>query len=120
MAAAFAEHHCDTRQAGATVCAPGAKARPRSANAFWHEPELFLKTQRQATGKPGRHAAPSCSAIWRWWWRLCTAPAGGWPKPLPEMTGPQQQQPHGARSKARAGNSQRIDGTNLTGAETAC
>jgi hypothetical protein len=56
MAAIFAEHHCDTRQAGQLYAAwrKGSPARKRILD----DPELFFKTQRQAQAKapPGTGA----------------------------------------------------------------
>jgi hypothetical protein len=56
MAAIFAEHHCDTRQAGELYAAwrkGSAVIRKRILDA----PELFLKTQRQVEAKPPATAA---------------------------------------------------------------
>ncbi len=89
MAAVFAQHHCDTRQAGQLYAAwrDGSRvARQR----ILAEPELFLKTQRQA---PPRDATPAAglqrdlemaaAILSRAHRRLAEA--------LPEMGGAQQQ-----------------------------
>ena len=49
---------------------PGAKARPRSANAFWTSRSCFSKRSGRRRESPGRRPAPNWCAIWRWWWRL--------------------------------------------------
>jgi hypothetical protein len=69
MAAIFAQHHCESRQAGPFHAAwryGSASIRKRVLDA----PDLFFKTQRQTEVKPKRRPARSCFAIWRWWWRL--------------------------------------------------
>src|ERR1700674_4111919 len=50
MAAIFAEHHCDTRQAG-QLYAAWRKGAPTIRKRILDDPELFFKTQRQAQGK---------------------------------------------------------------------
>ena len=79
MAAAFVEHRCDTRQAGQLYAAwrDGSRVVRERILA---EPELFLKTQRQAAGSAICAGALS-RAIWRWRLPSCNAPAGGSPKP---------------------------------------
>ena len=47
MAAAFVEHRCDTRQAG-QLYAAWRQGSPMARERILAEPELFLKTQRQA------------------------------------------------------------------------
>jgi hypothetical protein len=47
MAAIFAEHHCDTRQAG-QLYAAWRKGAPAIRKRILDDPELFFKTQRQA------------------------------------------------------------------------
>ena len=54
----------------ANCMASGAKARPRSGNAFWTIPSCFSKRCDRRRRKLQPEAAPSCYAIWRWWWRL--------------------------------------------------
>ena len=68
MAAIFAQHHCDTREAG-QLYAAWRKARPRSANAFWMIPSCFSKRSGKRRRKLRPGPAPNCYAIWRWWWR---------------------------------------------------
>jgi hypothetical protein len=57
MAAIFAEHHCDTRQAG-QLYAAWRKGSPAVRKRILDDPELFFKTQRQAQAKapPGTGA----------------------------------------------------------------
>jgi ParB family chromosome partitioning protein len=57
MAAIFAEHHCDTRQAG-QLYAAWRKGAPTIRKRILDDPELFFKTQRQAEEKapPGTGA----------------------------------------------------------------
>jgi ParB family chromosome partitioning protein len=57
MAAIFAEHHCDTRQAG-QLYATWRKGAPAIRKRILDDPELFFKTQRQAQEKapPGTGA----------------------------------------------------------------
>jgi ParB family chromosome partitioning protein len=89
MAAAFVKHHCNTRQAGQLYAAwrEGSRVVRQRLLA---EPELFLKTQRQApAAKPAatalEHELEMATAILkRAGRRLAEA--------LPEMTGPQQEQ----------------------------
>ena len=50
MAAIFAEHHCDTRQAGQLYGA-WRKGAPAIRKRILNDPELFFKTQRQAQEK---------------------------------------------------------------------
>jgi ParB family transcriptional regulator, chromosome partitioning protein len=50
MAAIFAEHHCDTRQAG-QLYAAWRKGAPAIRKRILDDPELFFKTQRQAHEK---------------------------------------------------------------------
>ena len=67
MAAIFAQHHCDTREAGQLYAAwrqSSLAIRQRILDA----PDLFFKAQRQAQEKAT--AAPNCSAIWKWSRRL--------------------------------------------------
>ena len=65
MAAIFAQHHCDTREAGQLYGAC-AKVRPPSANAFWMIPSCFLKRSGKRRRKVRPGPAPSCYAIWKW------------------------------------------------------
>jgi ParB/RepB/Spo0J family partition protein len=51
MAAAFARHHCDTRQAG-QLYAAWRGGSPAVRQRLLDEPELFFKTQRQAEPDP--------------------------------------------------------------------
>jgi ParB/RepB/Spo0J family partition protein len=57
MAAIFAEHHCDTRQAG-QLYAAWRKGAPTIRKRILDDPELFFRTQRQAEEKapPGTGA----------------------------------------------------------------
>ena len=55
MAVAFAQHHCDTRQAG-QLYAAWRDSSPVIRKRILDEPELFFKTQRQA--EPKTTAAP--------------------------------------------------------------
>ena len=50
MAAIFAQHHCDTRQAG-QLYAAWRKGSPAVRKRILDDPELFFKTQRQAQEK---------------------------------------------------------------------
>src|ERR1700730_5049995 len=50
MAAIFAQHHCDTRQAG-QLYAAWRKGSPAIRKRILDEPELFFKAQRQAQEK---------------------------------------------------------------------
>jgi ParB family transcriptional regulator, chromosome partitioning protein len=50
MAAIFAEHHCDTREAG-QLYAAWRKGSPAVRKRILDDPELFFKTQRQAQEK---------------------------------------------------------------------
>jgi ParB family transcriptional regulator, chromosome partitioning protein len=86
MAAVFVKHHCDTRQAGQLYAAWRDGTRVVRARVL-AEPELFLKTQRQA---PSASPAPvalehdlemAVAILRRAGRRLAEA--------LPEMTGPQ-------------------------------
>jgi ParB/RepB/Spo0J family partition protein len=99
MAAAFVAHHCDTRQAGQlyTAWRIGTRAVRERILA---EPELFLKTQRQAP--PSKPAAVEqverdldmvIAILRRTGRRLAEA--------LAEMTGPQQEQARGQIANAR-------------------
>jgi len=99
MAAALVTHRCDTRQAGQlyTAWRQGTRAVRERILA---EPELFLKTQRQAP--PVRPAAVEqverdldmvIAILRRTGRRLAEA--------LPEMTGPQQKQTQGQIETAR-------------------
>ena len=58
MAAAFARHHCDTRQAG-QLYAAWRGAPPMIRQRLLDEPELFFKTQRQA--EPGPQGSPKAA-----------------------------------------------------------
>src|SRR6202790_575843 len=90
MAAAFIQHRCDTRQAGQLYAAwrDGSRVVRERILA---EPELFLKTQRQApVAKPAaaaldRDLEMAVAILHRAGRRLTEA--------LPEMDGPQQEQP---------------------------
>jgi ParB family chromosome partitioning protein len=99
MAAAFAQHHCDTRQAGQlyTAWRKGTRAVRERILA---EPELFLKTQRQPpAAKPAaveqveRDLDMAIAILRRAGRRLAEA--------LPEMTDPQQKQAQGQIENAR-------------------
>jgi ParB family chromosome partitioning protein len=89
MAAAFVEHHCDTRQAGQLYAAwrDGSRVVRERILA---EPELFLKTQRQTpAARPvavalERELEMGVAILHRAGRRLAEA--------LPEMAGPQQEQ----------------------------
>jgi ParB family chromosome partitioning protein len=90
MAAAFVEHRCDTRQAGQLYTA-WRKATRAVRERILAEPELFLKTQRQAPPtKPAaveqveRDLQMAIAILHRAGRRLAEA--------LPEMTGEQQKQ----------------------------
>ncbi len=98
MAAAFIEHHCDTRQAGQLYAAwrDGSRVVRERILA---EPELFLKTQRHATvAKPAavaldRELEMAIAILHRAGRRLVEA--------LPEMDGGQQQQTQARLENAR-------------------
>jgi len=99
MAAAFVAHHCDTRQAGQlyTAWRTGTRAVRERILA---EPELFLKTQRQApAARPAaveqveRDLDMVIAILRRAGRRLAEA--------LPEMTAAQQQQAQGQMETAR-------------------
>ena len=99
MAAVFAQHHCDTRQAGQlyTAWRQGTRAVRERILA---EPELFLKTQRQpaaakaaAVEQVERDLEMAIAILRRAGRRLAEA--------LPEMTGPQQKQAQGQIENAR-------------------
>jgi len=99
MAAAFVQHHCDTRQAGQlyTAWRKGTRAVRERILA---EPELFLKTQRQPpAAKPAaveqveRDLDMVIAILRRTGRRLAEA--------LPEMTDPQQKQAQGQIENAR-------------------
>jgi ParB family transcriptional regulator, chromosome partitioning protein len=99
MAAAFVKHCCDTRQAGQlyTAWRQGTRAVRERILA---EPELFLKTQRQApAAKPAaveqveRDLEMAIAILRRAGRRLGEA--------LPEMTSPQQKQAQGQIETAR-------------------
>ena len=66
MAAIFAEHHCDTRDAG-LLYAAWRKGSPALRQRILAEPELFFKAQRQAQETCHSRRALNCCAIWRWW-----------------------------------------------------
>ena len=90
MAAAFVAHRCDTRQAGQLYTA-WRKGTRVVRERILAEPELFLKTQRQApAAKPAaveqveRDLEMAIAILHRAGRRLAEA--------LPEMTGPQQKQ----------------------------
>ena len=90
MAAAFVEHHCDTRQAGQLYTA-WRKGSRVVRERILAEPELFLKTQRQPpAAKPAaveqveRDLEMALAILRRAGRRLTEA--------LPEMTAPQQKQ----------------------------
>jgi ParB/RepB/Spo0J family partition protein len=99
MAAVFVAHRCDTRQAGQLYAAwrTGTRAVRERILA---EPELFLKTQRQApAARPAaveqveRDLDMVIAILRRTARRLGEA--------LPEMTGPQQKQAQGQMENAR-------------------
>jgi ParB family chromosome partitioning protein len=98
MAAAFIQHHCDTRQAGQLYAAwrDGSRVVRERILA---EPELFLKTQRQAlVAKPAavaldRELEMAVAILHRAGRRLAEA--------LPEMDGGQQQQTQNRIENAR-------------------
>lgn len=99
MAAAFVAHRCDTRQAGQlyTAWRQGTRAVRERILA---EPELFLKTQRQAPPAPPAAVAQVerdlemvIAILRRTGRRLAEA--------LPEMTGAQQKQAQGQMETAR-------------------
>jgi ParB/RepB/Spo0J family partition protein len=98
MAAAFVKHRCDTRQAGQLYAAWRDGTRVVRARVL-AEPELFLKTQRQA---PSASPAPvalehdlemAVAILRRAGRRLAEA--------LPEMTVPQQEHAQGQIESAR-------------------
>ncbi len=60
MAAAFAQHYCDTRQAG-QLYAAWRGGSPRIRQRLLDEPELFFKAQRQAD--PKASAAPGAELL---------------------------------------------------------
>ena len=99
MAAAFIQHHCDTRQAGQLYAAwrDGSRVVRERILA---EPELFLKTQRQApVAKPAavalnRELEMAVAILHRAGKRLAEA--------LPEMDGGQQQQTQARLESARS------------------
>jgi ParB/RepB/Spo0J family partition protein len=65
MAAIFAEHHCDTRQAG-QLYAAWRKGPPAIRKRILDDPELFFKTQRQAQEKaPGLEGTPTGAELLR-------------------------------------------------------
>src|SRR5580704_10514842 len=66
MATVFAQHHCDTRDAG-LLYAAWRKVRPRCANASSMLANCFSKRSgwRRRKLQPG--PAPNCYAIWKWW-----------------------------------------------------
>jgi ParB family chromosome partitioning protein len=98
MAAAFVKHHCTTRQAGQLYAAwrDGSRVVRERLLA---EPELFLKTQRQApAARPAAAAVEqelemAVAILKRAGRRLAEA--------LPEMTGPQQEQAQCQLANAR-------------------
>jgi ParB family chromosome partitioning protein len=99
MAAAFVKHRCDTRQAAQlyTAWREGSRAARERILA---EPELFLKTQRQATNpKPaaieqvGRDLEMALAILRRAARRL--------PEALPEMNGAQREQTQSCIESAR-------------------
>jgi ParB family chromosome partitioning protein len=99
MAAAFVAHRCDTRQAGQLYTA-WRKGTRVARERILSEPELFLKTQRQApAAKPAaveqveRDLDMALAILHRAGRRLATA--------LGEMTGPQQEQAQGRIESAR-------------------
>src|SRR3989442_61398 len=85
--------------------APGAKARPRSANGFWTIPSCFSKRSGRRRRKLRPGPAPSCYAIWKWWWRLRTARSGGWRAPLARSWITSKRRLRGIRSSAFKTNS---------------
>ena len=99
MADAFVTHRCDTRQAGQLYTA-WRQATRAVRERILAEPELFLKTQRQApVAKPAAVAQVERDlemviAILRRTGRLLA-------EALPEMTGPQQKQAQGQMENAR-------------------
>lgn len=99
MAAAFVAHHCDTRQA-AQLYTAWSKGTRAVRERILAEPELFLKTQRQApAAKPAavqqveRDLDMAVAILRRVGRRLGEA--------LPEMTGAQQKQAQGQMENAR-------------------
>jgi ParB/RepB/Spo0J family partition protein len=99
MAAAFVAHHCDTRQAGQLYTA-WRKGTRVVRERILAEPELFLKTQRQApaatpaaVAQVERDLDMVIAILCRTGRRLAEA--------LPEMTGPQQKQAQGQMETAR-------------------
>lgn len=131
MAAAFVEHHCDTRQAGQLYAAWREGSRVVRERIL-AEPELFLKTQRQlAATRPAAAAVDrdlemALAILRRAGRRLGEA--------LPEMDGRQQQQTQqqiesarreldrmaariGKESHAEPGTTNRDSGTEREGSE---
>src|ERR1700690_701070 len=99
MAAACVAHHCNTRQAGQLYTA-WRKGTRGVRERILAEPELFLKTQRQApAARPAaveqveRDLDMVLAILRRTGRRLAEA--------LPEMTGPQQKQEQGQMETAR-------------------
>jgi ParB family chromosome partitioning protein len=99
MAAAFVAHRCATRQAGQLYTA-WRKGTRVARERILAEPELFLKTQRQAlAARPAaveqveRDLDMALAILRRAGRRLSEA--------LPEMTGPQQKQAQGQVENAR-------------------
>jgi ParB/RepB/Spo0J family partition protein len=65
MAAIFAQHHCDTREAG-QLYAAWRKGSPAVRKRILDDPELFFKAQRQAQEKaPGPEGTPTGAELLR-------------------------------------------------------
>src|SRR5260370_81181 len=65
MAAIFAQHHCDTREAG-QLYAAWRKGSPAVRKRILNDPELFFKAQRQAQEKaPGPEGTPTGAELLR-------------------------------------------------------
>lgn len=99
MAAAFVAHRCDTRQAGQlyTAWRQGTRAVRERILA---EPELFLKTQRQApAAKPA--AVEQVERDLDMAIAILRRAGRGLAEALPEMTGAQQKQAQGQLENAR-------------------
>jgi len=112
MATIFAEHHCDTRQAGQLYDAWRTKGSPAIRNRnFWTSPSCFSKTQRQAEEKAPAGTGLNYYAIWKWLAasvnRAQRRLAGA---VVTELDDQQKRKPHGTRLKRiQKGNSAASD-----------
>jgi hypothetical protein len=69
MAAAFAQHHCDTRQAG-QLYAAWRGGPPMIRQRLLDDPALFSKRSGKRNRKLRQRRPPNFCAIWRWRQRL--------------------------------------------------